>query len=58
MVYLGIASQVAAARYRSDIKVRENMSQCGVYTESFGETTVSPSYDMFYAIVNRETLFS
>ena len=36
MVYLGIASQVAAARYRSDIKVRENMSPCGVYTEIFG----------------------
>ena len=41
MESLGIASRVAAAKYRSDIVVSEVPSQNGAGTEIFGETNVA-----------------
>ena len=51
MEYSGFASRLDAAIYRSDIKVRQHLSQCGMDTASFGET------NLFYAIISRETMF-
>ncbi len=41
MEYSGFASRLDAAIYRSDIKVREHLSQCGMDTETLGRQICS-----------------
>lgn len=56
MEYLGIASRVDAARYRSDIEVSEHPSQGGVDRGRLGRQNVSLRHDIFYTIISRRTM--
>ena len=53
MEYLGTASRVDAARYRSDIVVSGHLSQSREDEERPAEATRSPSHDMFYTVLQR-----